>query len=256
MASQSPLKAKPLRVPGQSLDEQIDSLVNDYMACYVLAAALFLMIASMEWLAYLRHIPRFPMLYSVVAAAAVGVAAWRFFVVRSEVRRLRLGRDGERSVGQFLERLREAGGQVFHDVPGQDFNLDHVVICPHGIFAIETKTWKKPWPQARITVEGDTLRVAGQTPLCDPVSQVTAASRWLACELEKSTGKRFAIRGVVVFPGWFVDQASARGSVWVLEPKMLPGFIEQETVTIPPADVALASYHLSRYVRNEAEKAA
>jgi hypothetical protein len=186
----------------------------------------------------------------------VGIAAWRFFRVRDEVRRLRLGRDGERSVGQFLERLREAGGQVFHDVPGQDFNLDHVVICLQGIFAIETKTWKKPWPQARITVEGDTLRVAGRTPLCDPIAQVTAASRWLACELEKSTGKRCGVRGVVVFPGWFVDQPAARGSVWVLEPKMLPGFIEREPATMEPADVALASYHLSRYVRSEAEKAA
>ena len=123
----------------------------------------------MEWLAYLRHIPRLPMLYSAMAVVAVGVAAWQFFRGRSEVRRLQLGHDGERSVGQFLEPLREAGGLVFDKVPGQDFNLDHVVICPHGIFVIETKSWKKPWPQARITVEGDTLRVAGRTPLCDPI---------------------------------------------------------------------------------------
>jgi hypothetical protein len=35
---------------------------------------------------------------------------------------------------------------------------------------------------------------------------------------------------------------------------MLPGFIEQEAATVEPADVALASYHLSRYVRAEIEK--
>jgi hypothetical protein len=34
---------------------------------------------------------------------------------------------------------------------------------------------------------------------------------------------------------------------------MLPGFIA-EVATIGPADVALASYHLSRYVRAEIEK--
>jgi hypothetical protein len=30
---------------------------------------------------------------------------------------------------------------------------------------------------------------------------------------------------------------------------MLPGFIEQEPATIAPADVALAAFHLSQYVR-------
>jgi len=53
-----------------------------------------------------------------------------------------------------------------------------------------------------------------------------------------------------------VEQKSPRGKVWVLEPKALPSFIEQEPKTIPPADVALAAFHLSRYVRSEAEKAA
>jgi hypothetical protein len=37
---------------------------------------------------------------------------------------------------------------------------------------------------------------------------------------------------------------------------MLPGFIEQEPNSVAPSDVALASFHLSRYVRAEVEKAA
>jgi hypothetical protein len=256
MSSQSPLKAKPLRVPGQSLDEQIDFLLNDRFMGYGFAAGCLLVIAGMEWLAYLAKLPRQPFLYSIAAAGALGVAAWRFFEIRQKVRQLRLGRDGERAVGQFLERLRDGGSQVFHDVPGDGFNLDHVVVSAHGFYAIETKTWSKPWARATVSVEGDTLRVAGRIPDCDPIAQVTSAARWLECELEKSTGKRFSIRGVVVFPGWFVDQRSPRGSVWVLEPKMLPGFIEQEAATISPGDVALASYHLSRYVRAMAEKTA
>jgi TIR domain len=65
-----------------------------------------------------------------------------------------------------------------------------------------------------------------------------------------------AVRGVVVFPGWFVEQRSERGPVWVLGPKMLPGFIEQEPVSVSPADVALAAFHLSRYVRSEAKRVA
>jgi hypothetical protein len=86
-----------------------------------------------------------------MAAVAVTVAIWKFWRIRGRVRRLRLGRDGERVVGRFLERLREGGGQVFHDIPEEGFNLDHVVISPHGLYAIETKTLSMPWPNATIT---------------------------------------------------------------------------------------------------------
>jgi len=188
--------------------------------------------------------------------AALLYAGWRFFVIRRKVRSLRQGRDGERAVGQFLERLRDDGGQVFHDIPGEGFNLDHVVISTHGVYAIETKTWSKPWPQAKVVVEGDALSVAGQVPDRSPIVQATAASRWLVNELKKSTGKRFFVRGVVVFPGWFVEQRGPCGDVWVLEPKALPAFIDNAPVMISAPDVALAAYHLSRYVRSEAEKAA
>ena len=139
---------------------------------------------------------------------------------------------------------------------GEDFNLDHVVVCTHGIYAIETKTWTKPWPKATITVSGDQLLVAGKKPDRNPTDQAAAAAKWLERLLEESTGKQFKVRGVVVFPSWFVEQPSPRGSVWVLEPKALPKFIAQEPESIIASDVALAASHLSRYVRAVGEKAA
>ena len=171
-------------------------------------------------------------------------------------RRLRLGRDGERCVGQFLERLRDGGGQVFHDIPGECFNLDHVVISSHGIYARLKPRRLVSRSQATVMVEGDSLRIAGRIPDRNPIEQATAAAQWLERLLEKSTGKQFSVRGVVVFPGWYVEQRSPRGTVWVLEPKALPAFIEQEPALITPANVALAAFHLSRYVRTEVEKVA
>lgn len=256
MSGQSPLKAKPLRLPGESVDKEIDRWITDKALGALFAAGCFCFVAYFEWYGYLTHAPRRPILFSVVALVALLYAGWRFRLTRKRVRQLRQGRDGERAVGQFLERLREDGAQVFHDIPGEGFNLDHVVISTHGIYAIETKTWSKPWPEAKIVVEGDALKVAGQAPVRNPIVQVAAGARWLEKRLEESTGRRFTVRGVVVFPGWFVEQVSPRGDVWVLEPKMLPGFIEQEPKTIVPADMALTAFHLSRYVRSEAEKAA
>jgi Nuclease-related domain len=177
ISTKSPLKGKPLRLPGQSLDEEIDYWLNDRFVDYAAVAGCLLVIAALEWIAYLAKLPRYPILYSVVAASAIGVAMWRFFEVREKIRQLRLGRDGERAVGQFLERLRDGGGQVFHDIPGDGFNLDHVVISPHGLYAVETKTLSKPWPKATITVAGDSLRIAGRIPDRNPIEQVTGAAR-------------------------------------------------------------------------------
>jgi hypothetical protein len=71
--------------------------------------------------------------------AAIG-CGWQFMRQRRQLAKLRLGRDGERVVGQFLEDLREDWARVFHDVPGDRFNLDHVVLSLNGFFVIETKT--------------------------------------------------------------------------------------------------------------------
>ncbi len=173
--------------------------------------------------------------------------------VRKKLKELRLGRDGERAVGQFLERFNDGRGRVFHDIPAEDFNLDHVVISTHGIYAIETKTWSKPWPKATITVDGEQLLAAGKKPDRNPIDQAAASARWLEWLLEESTGKHFKVRGVVVFPSWYVEQRSPCGKVWVLEPKALPGFINQEPESIIASDVALAASHLSRYVRSVVE---
>lgn len=249
----SPIKAKPLRNPGQSLDEQIQKLFDeDFMGYYWLAAGAFVL-AMTEWIGYLLKAPRAPWIYTVVALALIARAAWKFFPLRAQVRRLKQGRDGERAVGQFLEGLRVNGARIFHDIPGEDFNLDHVVISERGIFVVETKTISKPFTDARVTVEGDEILVAGQKMDRNPLRQVRAQCAWLSRVLLESTGKTHPIRGVVAFPGWFVaplPKGSPR-DVWVLEPKALPAFIEKEPQQLRADEVAMAACHLSRFIRAE-----
>jgi len=162
-----------------------------------------------------------------------------------------LGVAGEIAVGQYLDRLHADGYQVFHDVLGKEFNLDHVLIGPAGVFTIETKTWNKPFPEARISFNGEKLLVAGKAPDRDPVVQAQAQARWLRMQLRESTGKDFEVWPVIVFPGWFVEtRAAAHNKLWVLEPKALPSFLSNEPEALPVEDRQLASYHLSRMIRN------
>jgi hypothetical protein len=247
----SPLKDNPLRNPGQGLDERIQQLLDDKALSYLWYAGGLSMVAMMEWVGYLTHSPRRPWLFSAFAILAIAWAAWRLIPLRKHIKHLKQGRDGERVVGQFLERLRADGAQIFHDVPGDDFNLDHVIICRRGIFVVETKTLSKPHARATIRTDGESIYVAGRPMDPSPLTQVRAQIAWLTRILNESTGRTFPVKGSIVFPGWFVEPPAkgTRPDPWVLSARALPSFIEHEPDRLRPDEVALASFHLSRFIR-------
>ncbi len=133
-------------------------------------------------------------------------------------------------------------------------NIDHVIICSRGIYAIESKTRTKPVKSdAIVTVDDGKILINGRAPDRDPLIQAKACASDLARLLEKSTGKRFVVQPVVVFPGWFIDDRRAsKSSAWVLEPKALPSWIKNNAAILSGSDVSLATYHLSRYIRTAA----
>jgi hypothetical protein len=255
--ARSPLKAKPLRLPGQSLDEARVALFEKKLEGPLLFAAMFFMLACMEWVRYLLAAPPSPRIYTAVAAGAIAFALWRRRQLIVKVRKLRLAMDGEKVVGQYLESLRERGYQVFHDVIGTNFNIDHVLIGPAGVFTVETKTWSKPAKgEAKITFDGRAILRGTYKPDRDPIIQASAQRGWLRELLKESTGREFPVWPVIVFPGWFVEKTGqGKKPLWVLEPKALPAFLEKEPVRMSAEDVKLATYHLSRFVRSgEAER--
>lgn len=251
-SSRSPIKDKPLRTPGQSLEEQRRALIDDRFETWGLVAAFFVVMALVEWFRYFRPLPPQPWLLTACAVAMGGFAAWRLWRIWPRLLALRQGIEGEKAVGQFLERLRSQGYQVFHDVMGEGFNVDHVLIGPAGVFTIETKTWSKPARgDARIVYDGAGVSAAGRKPDRDPLLQARSQARWLGQLLAESTGKPLAVRPVVMFPGWYVEAApGSQHEVWVMEPKGLPAFLAREQVRLQQQDVKLASFHLSRFIRS------
>ena len=115
----SPLKGKPLRNPGQSLDEQIHDFIEDRIGGPIFVAVFTALLAGLEWWRYYKPQPPAPWLYTVGAAIVILYAAFRIYRAVPRLRALKLGRDGEKVVGQFLESLRERGYRVFHDIVGE-----------------------------------------------------------------------------------------------------------------------------------------
>jgi len=250
--TKSPLKDKPLRSPGQSLEEERSKVFEDQVETPALFAVFTLLLAAMEWSRYIWDRPPYPIHFTIFAVLSFAFVFWRIFKARRRVRALKLGIEGEKVVGQFLDRLRETGYQVFHDLIGTGFNVDHVLIGPAGVFTVETKTWSKPVKgEARIKFDGSQLRVAGREPDRDPIIQVRAQAAWLRSLLAESTGRSFEVFPVVVFPGWFIENTAAGlREIWVLEPKALPKFLENAPQRMSMEEVKLASFHLSRFVRS------
>jgi len=254
--SKSPLKDLPLRRAGQSIQEQQLKIASDKLLWPLMLWVAFFLIAVQEWFRYLNPSEPKPWLFTGLAVLATVYGAFRIFSIRRTLLKLRLARHGEEAVGEFLEHLRKDGYQVFHDIVGKGFNVDHVLIGPAGVFTVETKTRSKPAKgSAEVVFDGENVKVAGHEPDRNPVVQARAQAGWLKSLLTESTGKDFPVFPVIVFPGWFIRTTKRPAKkLWVLEPKALPKYLANEEPKMTEADIRLASFHLSRFIRSEEQR--
>jgi hypothetical protein len=239
---------KPLHLPGQSLDTDIKKLRAD-MTIYIVWIAFFLGSAFLEIWRWYWHIPPQPVVVLCIAAIAIPISLIKIRQIQNQIKNKQLGRQGEIEVGQLLEGLRKNGYVIFHDIVADDFNIDHVVIAPNGIFAVETKNWSKT-SDYRMGFNGEQVLISGRQPNPEPIQQARANAKWLQDELRESTSKVFGVRPVVVFPKWWVTNTKENTDVWVLNPGQLEFKIAQEPRVLGQEDMHLIVYFLSRYIRN------
>lgn len=244
------LNTSPLRLPGQSLDERISELRDQYTDLLLLPFCLTVLAFS-EWWHWMSAVPPNPWILTLAALLSVAYAFKKGYPIVAMIRNLRFGRDGERSVGQMLERFREKGYEIFHDIPAADFNIDHAIVGPAGIFTIETKMRSKPVPGAKVFYDGNTLRI-GETPMHnEPLVQARAQAKWLTDLLNDGRQPIFSVRPVVVFPDWYIERTARlrKNDVWVLNPKALDRFLDNEPVALSADLIESASHTLSLYCR-------
>ena len=216
---------------------------------------IFLMIwAGYEWGRYLHPTPPMPWIATACACVVTAVCIPKILKLSRQVKSLNRGIEGEKSVGQFLEQFRVNGYEVFHDIPGDSIkgekhNIDHVMIGPGGVFTVETKYAQKPSKgQCIIEKEGDALRINGMEPSRNPIIQSKAQGKELARILEASTGQKYAVQPIVVYPGWYIQNKTPDTSVLVLNEKMIAHALSNSNVSLAPDKIHLAAYHLSRHI--------
>ena len=168
-----------------------------------------------------------------------------------------LGYLGERAVGEWLDTLpREY--RVFHDVPVDEgkgaFNLDHVVVGPTGLFAIETKTRRKG--RAREGFSVYEVAYDGRQLIwpwgedTNGLQQATNEAEWLTKWIRQMTGLNVVANPVLALPGWWVVNR-AKAPVAVQNPKNLPSYIlGKGTRTLDPQQIDLIARQLDSRCRD------
>jgi hypothetical protein len=163
----------------------------------------------------------------LAAMLLVGAAWWRLrFRPSPEALAWQRGAAGERHVARLLEPLVRQGWGVNHDlrVPGSKANIDHVVVGPPGIFAIDAKHYR-----GRLRRSRDGLLWHGRTFLLPTLSTV----RWEADMLQARIGAPdVAVVPIVAVVGATVPfgQVTAH-DVTVIPARRLPGLLR----SLPPS---------------------
>lgn len=230
----TPLTANLLRCPGESLRTRIEDVTQDitfYMT--IIFAEPFIVYSLHISTSYFEGIPETysRILTSIFTGTGIVVLITiRVMKLIVRRRRLRLAHDAEMAVAQELNQLMHSKYHVFHDFPAERFNIDHVLVGPGGVFAVETKARAKPMNgngkcEAKAIYDGKCLKFPGWTET-KPMEQATGQARWLGRWLSSATGEPVEVQPVVALPGWFVSRVSSEG-IPVLNPKLLQSFISK-----------------------------
>ena len=261
-AKRSPLKKRPRRNAGDSTQNMINEALDKLLPYWIMVGAL-LMYAALEF----ADRPRQPGLVLSLAILMSVLAIWKTSRLWPWLKSMQQGRDREKSIAQYLDNeFRDALTgkpiRIFHDVPCDKFNLDHIVICEKGIYVLETKTLSVPvkGSEKLLYKGGDNLYYndSGNVVPGDPVGQVKASVKWLRellikqYELEGKQYPQLPIRGVLVPADRYIENVNiSEYDIWVLNQKAFAKFISKETNRLKTQTVRSCGDLVDGYIRRK-----
>jgi hypothetical protein len=258
----SPLTSQLLRGPGESLRAQLeiasDKLDNYFVSVMVVAAiALGLLLAlasSSNGKVFVWQLWSLAICY-VLMMSILSLRLYRLFRHRQD---LYLGLDCEQAVGQELNQLMLDSCRVYHDFQAAGFNIDHIVIGPTGVFAIETKGRPKPdrgrgQEDVKVVYDGQSLQFPTWKET-KPIEQAKRQAVWLSNWLSKATGDTIAVKPALALPGWYVDRQAKDMIVFNGKNPRFLATIKTET-PLSAAMIERAAFQVEKQCRDVAPQA-
>ena len=187
----SPLTVQFLNLPGEGLRKRIANHDDKFYEATAMAIAIGPIMLSTWLLARLDKAGinwstlRFgagDLIFAVTLITFLGWALWRLIHHASKRRRALEGLNAELSVAHCLTPLIAEGAMVFHDFPADRYNIDHIVVARGVVFAIETKSRRKPGEKgkasAQVRYDGRQLFFPKHVET-KPIEQAAYQGKWL-----------------------------------------------------------------------------
>lgn len=226
----SPLTQMLLRAPGETLRNELDHTRDDLLMDMVMLPVLPLIMYSFHVSqSYFLGEKESVLRTAIGILFGIGAIAYFLFIILKQHKRankLRLGYEGEVAIAHELNQLMRDGAYVFHDVPAEGFNIDHVIVWPKGVFAVETKGRMKPKrdrgnEDAKVIFDGQRLQFPGWSETA-PLDQATRQAKWLEKWLSSAVGEKVGVKPVLALPGWYVE-LKGRSDVVIINGKNASG---------------------------------
>lgn len=214
----APLQGRKVaNLPGQALLKRIthhdQELGSAMSVMYMALPVMFMtwMSLQIDW----QHV-RIGTVEILFGIGALGMFAWGLWDYARHFRSREKMRDGwtaEHVTGLQLNRLIAQGCLVLHDLPAEYGNIDHVVIAPRAVYAVETKSFRKPRnasekrddPSHHVRYDGTTLRFPDFITR-EPIEQAARQGQWLRRALRGALNREFPVVAIIALPGWYVDR--------------------------------------------------
>lgn len=257
-SAREPFTNLPLRLAGESARKKADDLweaASDDMLLVMAGSLLCGFVAD-----FLNHWYRRPVTVESFVMTFIAMSIFVFIFGRRSFQNMklswqyRLGAKGEQVVGRELDRLLAQGYEVFHDVPFDGWNIDHVAVGPHGVFAIETKAWRKPRKsknqKAELLFDRDELFKNGVKTDNLPVEQATRNASSLSAWITDSAAETVSVIPVLAFPGWQVT-IKRSGTVAVFSGANMSQYLPRwGHATLKPAQIQRIAFVLTKQCRH------
>ena len=170
--------------------------------------------------------------------------------MRREIRNLNQAEKGERRVSELLTQLRRKRYVAFDDLVVDQSNIDHVLVGPGGIFAIEMKAYSIFGNGCVGVDESGVLRIGNKPAIKDPLHQAARSAANVAKILKERARKDFDVTPVLIFPGWTLRGARAETGVVVLNDGMISDFFESRPTVLSDEQITHICSHLDQTARS------
>jgi len=236
------------RRAGTSLSEEREKCVYDNLPVIIFGPVMFWFVFFVTKLQQWNQTAPQPQLWFWIAiVTTLGGAIWLWRLVRV-ARRMNRGERGELHVADVLEELRSEGYKPVHDIVGNGFNVDHVLVGPGGVFAIETKYRSG---KGEITVRNEGVFVGDRLEEKDCLKQACGSAATIRELIHESCRTRVWVNAIVVFVGdWKIRNKWRDANVRVFTPERLFDYIRDQQPQLTRRGIELIASHLERSVKS------